>query len=47
MYAKRCLGQPNVSCLSRSPYFRGVLNEGFHCIGVTTTTQTQMYTRAM
>ena len=26
-----CLGQPNVSCLSRCPYFRGVLNEGFHC----------------
>ena len=21
-----------MSCLSRCPYFRGVLNEGFHCI---------------
>ena len=26
------MGQPNVSCLLRCPYFRGVLNEGFHCI---------------
>ena len=32
MYTKRCLGQPNVSCLSRCTYFRGVLNEEFHCI---------------
>ena len=29
--------KPNVSCLSRCPYFRGVLNEGFHCTYLTTT----------
>ena len=23
-----------MSCLSRCPYFRGVLNEGFHCVHV-------------
>ena len=31
-YTNMVLGEKEVSCLERCPYFRGVLIEGFHCM---------------